>query len=602
MANQFAQIHAESRPLTISRVANLAANLLHNAFNHYQDQFRTITQRAKIRFEQQDWPGMQADAAARLDLYTKVIDATVADIHQLLGERVEQKLVWASLKAVYSGLIADRDDWELAETFYNSLTRRIFATVGVDPDIEFVDTDFDTPPTQARPICARFAQAATTTTLVTQILQAYAFDTPYADLPGDASMVAEAIEQHLRSIGALRIVNRVEMVQPIFFRGKAAYLVGRMYSGIHVIPLVFALLNSDQGLVVDAVLLEENDVSILFSFARSYFHVDVQRPYDLILFLRAIMPRKRIAELYIAIGYNKHGKTALYRDMMQHMAVSRDRFEIAQGEKGMVMTVFTMPDYDLVFKLIKDRFAYPKRTTHQEVRAKYKLVFRHDRAGRLVDAQEFEHLKFRRERFALDLLVELQTVASRAIAITDEYVIIKHAYVERRVTPLNIYVHEADEEAAKAAVIEYGNAIKDMAATNIFPGDLWLKNFGVTRHGRVVFYDYDELSWLTDCRFRKMPPVRHHEDELLATPWFNVDENDVFPEEFEHFLGLQGSLRQAFMAHHADLLGIEFWRTYQERHKAGEVIHFYPYRQEKRLRHQEFTASFQPGSGSSERP
>lgn len=584
MSSHPAQNTDHMRPLTISRLANLAAHQLYSAFVNYQDQFREITRRAKVRFEQQDWHGMQGDATERLDLYTKVIDATVAEVRRLLTDRGEHKLVWASLKAVYSGLIAERDDWEIAETFYNSLTRRIFATVGVDPDIEFVDTDFNTPPTQVQPVCVRYDQAANIPTLVTAILQEYAFAVPYADLTGDAGLAAEAIEQQLRRLGALRVVNRVEMVQSVFYRGKAAYLVGRLYSGIHVVPLVLALVNTPEGVKVDAMLLEENDVSILFSFARSYFHVDVKRPYDLVLFLRSIMPRKRIAELYISIGYNKHGKTALYRDMLQHMALSQDRFEIAQGEKGMVMTVFTMPDYDLVFKLIKDRFAYPKRTTNQEVRNKYKLVFRHDRAGRLVDAQEFEHLKFQRERFAPDLLDELQAVASRAISVIGEYVIIKHAYVERRVTPLNIYIHEADEEAAITAVIEYGNAIKDMAATNIFPGDLWLKNFGVTRHGRVVFYDYDELTWLTDCRFRKMPPARHYDDELSAAPWFNVDDNDVFPEEFESFLGLQSPLREAFMAHHADLLGIEFWRSYQERHQAGEIIHFYPYPQEKRLR------------------
>lgn len=583
MSIAFDQPGAEIRPMSISRLANLVANAIYDAYDAYCRQFTAITRRAKTRFEERDWPGMQADAAERLDLYTKIVNATVAEIRHLLADRVEQKLVWASLKAVYSGLIADRGDWELAETFYNSLTRRIFATVGVDPDIEFVDTDFDTPPTQVEPVCTQYDQAESIAAQLTRILQDYSFAVPYADLSRDTALAAAVIEQHLREAGALRVVHRVEMVQPVFYRGKAAYLVGRLFSGIYITPLVLALLNTPEGVVVDAVLLTENDASILFSFAHSYFHVDAKRPYDLVLFLRSIMPRKRIAELYISIGYNKHGKTTLYRDMLQHMAYSRDRFEIAQGEKGMVMTVFTMPDYDLVFKLIKDRFAYPKRTTHQQVRDKYKLVFRLDRAGRLIDAQEFEHLKFRRDRFSAELLGELQSVASQAITVTEEDVIIKHAYVERRVTPLNIYIHEAGEEAAKTAVIEYGNAIKDMAATNIFPGDLWLKNFGVTRHGRVVFYDYDELIWLTDCRFRKLPTARHDDDELAAAPWFNVEENDVFPEEFERFLGFQGVLREVFMAYHADLLDVTFWRNYQERHRNGEVIHFYPYQQAQRL-------------------
>lgn len=577
------QVKTESRTFTISRLANLTANAVYQAFNAYQQQFSTITHRAKTRFEQQDWHGMQGDVAERLDLYPHVVHEIVAEIREVLAERIEQKLMWASMKAVYSGLIAERDDWELAETFFNSVTRRVFTTVGVDPDIEFVDTDFDTPPTQVQPVSVKYGRSESTTALIIQILTDYAFAIPYEDAQRDAILITAAIRARLKEAGALQVVNRIEMVRSVFYRGKAAYLVGRIFSSIHVTPLVITLLNTPDGIIVDAVLLDEDEVSILFSFARSYFHVDVKRPYDLVLFLRSIMPRKRIAELYISIGYNKHGKTTLYRDILYHLAYSSDKFEIAQGEKGMVMTVFTMSDYDLVFKIIKDQFAYPKRTTHEEVKSKYRLVFKHDRAGRLVDAQEFEYLQFSRDQFEDSLLQELQTAASRNVIIAADHVILKHCYVERRVTPLNIYIREADEEAAQNAVIEYGNAIKDMAATNIFAGDLWLKNFGVTRHGRVVFYDYDELLLLTECRFRKMPPARHDDDELSATPWFTVNENDVFPEEFGRFLGLQGKLRQAFMRCHADLLDVAFWHKYQERHRAGEVIHFFPYSQECRI-------------------
>ncbi|MCA9973700.1 MAG: bifunctional isocitrate dehydrogenase kinase/phosphatase [Anaerolineales bacterium] len=578
------QLKKDSRGMTISRLANLAAGAILQAFDFYQTSFKEITQRARTRFAQQDWPGAQRDAAERLDLYTRIVNEVVAELRELLDHRVEQKLVWVSMKAVYSGQISRRDDRELAETFYNSITRRIFATVGVDSDIEFVDTDFDMPAAGQQVICRKYGRAESITSLVASILADLDFGTPFEDAERDARLVADAIAQRLKAIGALRLINRTEIVDSVFYRGRAAYLVGRMFSGIQTIPLVLAFLNTPDGVVVDAVLLQEEEVSILFSFARSYFHVEVERPSDLILFLRHIMPRKRAAELYISIGYNKHGKTVLYRDILQHLTLSSEKFEIAQGERGMVMIVFAMLDYDLVFKLIKDQFAYPKRTTHRQVRDKYRLVFRHDRAGRLVDAQEFEHLQFERTRFTDALLAELQEVAGRTVSVTDTHVIIGHCYVERRVTPLNIYIHEAGEEAARAAVIEYGNAIKDMAATNIFPGDLWLKNFGVTRHGRVVFYDYDELLLLTDCRFRRMPPARTYEDELSAAPWFTVEENDVFPEEFENFLGFQGALREAFMCKHADLLDVAFWRNCQERLRAGELISFYPYGSERRLR------------------
>ncbi len=573
-----------SQPLTDSRLANFGANAIHQVFHVYQNRFAAITRRAKSRFENRDWSGMASDATERLDLYGKVVEQILAEIRQLLDQRVHDKLIWASMKAVYSGLIATRDNWELAETFFNSITRRIFSTVGVDPQIEFVDTDFETPPTPAKaPVYRTYARAASTAALIENILADYRFQVPYQDLPRDARLAAAEIESRLRAIGAMRFVDRAEMVKAVFYRGQGAYLAGQIFSGIHQVPLVLALLNTPHGLVVDAVLLHEDDASILFSFTRSYFHVETERPYDLVHFLKSMMPRKRIAELYIAIGYNKQGKTELYRDLLHHLAASDDQFEIAAGARGMVMAVFSMPAYDVVFKIIKDEFPQPKETTRAAVMAKYRLVFKHDRAGRLVDAQEFEHWQFERRRFSEALLDELQSNAAATVVIDENNVIIKHLYVERQVTPLNIFLREADEAAARAAVIDYGNAIKDLAACGIFPGDLLLKNFGVTRHGRVVFYDYDELCLLSDCNFRALPPSRTYEEEISAEPWFSVRENDVFPEEFERFLGLQSDLREVFLEHHADLFDPQFWRQHQARLQAGEAIHIFPYDQSKRL-------------------
>jgi isocitrate dehydrogenase kinase/phosphatase len=300
-------------------------------------------------------------------------------------------------------------------------------------------------------------------------------------------------------------------------------------------------------------------------------------------FLKSIMPRKRVAELYIAIGYNKHGKSELYCDLLQHLDSSQEKFEIAEGERGMVMEVFTMPDYDVVFKVIKDRFPPSKNTTRQEVMAKYYLVFKHDRAGRLVDAQEFEHLKFDRSRFSQDLLEQLQSVAGASVEVDDDHVVIKHAYVERRVRPLNVYLDEVGGSEARAAIIDYGQAIKDLAATNIFPGDMLLKNFGVTRHGRVVFYDYDELSLLSDCNFRLMPPPRSYEEELSDEPWFAVGEGDIFPEEFKYFLGLKRELKDLFVKQHSDLFGVDFWHQTQSRIKAQKIIDIFPYEPSRRL-------------------
>lgn len=566
--------------ITDSRLANFAANAIRQAFAAYQNHFSILTRRAKSRFENQDWRGMQADAAERLDLYKKVVDQILEEICQLLGSRAYDKMIWASMKAVYSGLIANLDNWELAETFFNSVTRRIFSTVGVNPQIEFVDTDFEIPPTPANyRIYRTYGRPASTTALIEAILADYQFQATYENLSRDAALAASVVEAHFQPAG----IERVEMVKAVFYRGKGAYLAGRLFSGGHLAPLVLALLNTPAGLVVDAVLLNEDDVSILFSFTRAYFHVEVERPYDLVRFLKSLMPRKPLAELYISLGYNKQGKTEIYRDLLHHLANSQDGFEIARGAPGMVMMVFAMPAYDMVFKVIRDNFPPPKETTRTAVMAKYHLVFKHDRAGRLVEAQEFEHLKFDRQRFSAALLNELQRSASQTVLVNDQHVVITHLYVERQVTPLNIYLREANETAAIAAVVDYGNAIKDLAASGIFPGDLLLKNFGVTRHGRVVFYDYDELCLLTECHFRPLPQSQTYEEEISAEPWFSVRENDIFPEEFERFLGLPEALHHVFMQHHADLFDPHFWQQHQARLNAGEVIHIFPYGRSKRL-------------------
>ncbi|PID85120.1 MAG: bifunctional isocitrate dehydrogenase kinase/phosphatase [Chloroflexi bacterium] len=569
---------------TDSRLANMAANAIYDAFGVYRTEFKAYTRCAKQLFEACDWLGAQENARARLDLYRRVVDDVEAVIREILDERINSRLVWASAKAVYSGLIVNRNAWEQAETFFNSVTRRIFTTVGVDEQIEFVATDFNSPPTPSpQPVYRTFTRKASTKELFAEILTAYAFEVPYQNLARDCKLISEAVAARLREIGALRFVNRVEVVRSLFFRGKGTYLVGRMFSGSHMIPLALALFNGEEGVYVDAVLLHETDVSILFSFTRSYFHVAVERPFDLVRFLKSIIPRKRDAELYISIGYNKHGKTELYRDMLHHLAASADKFEIARGEKGMVMTVFAMPAYDVVFKIIKDRFAYPKKNTRQGVMDKYRLVFRHDRAGRLIDAQEFEFLQFKRERFAEDLLEELLKVAPSMVQVEEDYVIIKHCYVEREIIPLNLYLSEATNEAAEHATIDYGNAIKDMAFTNIFPGDMLLKNFGVSRHGRVIFYDYDELCLLDTCHFRKIPQSSYDEDDFADEPWFLVADNDYFPEEFERFMGLNGRLRAIFHKHHSDLFDYQYWQSIQTRLSDGEVIDIFPYAQNRRL-------------------
>jgi isocitrate dehydrogenase kinase/phosphatase len=564
--------------------AEQIARAVLRAFEKFHTQFRIITQRARERFLNQDWHGLKADAEERLDLYKSVVDEIVAAVGQLLGSRVKDESAWIDIKKNYFALTHALDVWELAETFFNSVTRKIFVTVGVDPQIEFVDTcTRKQSPRLGRLPYRTYAGGRPTALMLEVILKDYPHHAVCEDIQRDAQLAAEKLDNHLRSRGDAPYFDRIEMLTCVLYRGKGAYLIGRIFMGSDVFPLVFALLNRAGGIIVDAVLWDENDVSILFSFTRSYFHVDVEKPSELVSFLKTIIPRKRIAELYISIGYNKHGKSELYCDMLNHLSRSDKKFEIAEGERGMVMEVFTMPDYDLVFKVIKDHFAYPKHTTRNEVIGKYDLVFKHDRAGRLVDAQEFEYLKFSRSRFSDELLNNLQRNAAQDVMIGEDQVVIRHAYIERRVTPLNIYLKKADPSDARSAAVDYGNAIKDLAGSNIFPGDLLTKNFGVTRHGRIVFYDYDELCLLSVCKFRVMPKTVSYEEEISSEVWFGVGSHDVFPEEFRHFLGLKGDLRDIFMTHHSNLFDAAFWQNIQSRLISGEIIDVFPYGPEHRL-------------------
>jgi isocitrate dehydrogenase kinase/phosphatase len=562
----------------------LAATIA-DAFAAYHAEFKAITQRAKRRFEAQDWPGTQRDAIERLEIYGVHIARTVATLQVLVREGHGDQEDWVETKGAFTALAAARNDYNLAETFYNSVVRRFFAADDVDQQIVYIANEVPPPALDpARPVYRSYRREAGTAALIAAILRDNPFAVPYRSLEQDAELAGEAIDAELQARYGTSAFDLVDMAQPVFYRNKGAYLIGRIRIGDKLAPLALSLLNEGQGIVLDAALCGENETSIVFSFTRSYFQVDAARPHELAAFLLSIMPHKRLSELYTSIGYNKHGKTELYRRLMWLFAHTDEQFEAARGEPGLVMTVFTMPSLAVVFKIIKDSFGFPKTASRAHVIDRYNLVFRHDRAGRLADAQEFEYLRIHRERFRPELLDHLLKVAKRTVALEGDTVVIRHCYTERKMTPLNLYVKEARPAQVEAAVIDFGQAIKDLAATNIFPGDVLLKNFGVTRHGRVVFYDYDELCLLTDLNFRAMPEARSYDDELAAEPWFSVAENDIFPEEFRRFLGLAPALREIFSAHHDDLFAPEFWRAMQARHQRGEVVDIYPYPEHRRLR------------------
>jgi isocitrate dehydrogenase kinase/phosphatase len=554
------------------------ARLIVDAFAHYNAEFRAITRRAPLRFDARDWKGSQRDAVERIELYDRRVNQTIAELRLALGTAAADRDLWRQIRAEFAAQIGALPDPEFTKTFFSSISRRVFGTVGVAPDIEFVATELD-------PLAAVHTTVGTNTyvnhgslpLLFEDLLGDVPFRSPWRDLDKSIAHVVSEVGVRLHAHGGRGAVLRVEVIRPVFYQVSRAYIVGRVVGAELVLPLVIALKNTDSGLLVDAVMLKEEDVSIVFSFTRSYFHVDLERVAEAVVFLKSILPLKPVSELFTVLGRARQGKTERYRELMRNLDHTSDLFVPAPGERGLVMVCFTLPSFDVVFKVIRDRFPYPKTVLREEVLAKYQMVFIHDRAGRLVDAQEFRRLRFPRARFAPELLQELRLEAAGSVHEDGADLVFDHMYIERRMTPLNLYLRGAPGADAERVVLDYGQCIRDLAYTNIFPGDLLLKNFGVTRHGRVIFYDYDELCRVTDCNFRDVPVATNPEDEMRAEAWFYVGDNDVFPETFINFLGFNETQRAALLRMHGEILTAAFWRGVQQRLRDGELVEVLPY-------------------------
>jgi len=560
------------------------AMLILASFRTYREHFRSITLAAKTRFEHTDWIEGQRASAARIEIYKAYIGQLQEAIRTRLGAVARTPALSRAAKGAYAKLIADQPDFELAETYFNSIHRRIAADDRVDETQSFIWSEFDEPPVQpAEPIYRSYPMHRDMVATITQVLRDIEFALPWQNIDRDVRNILRSLAEARPEIRRPAGLN-VEILKSVFYRNKGAYLVGSLrYSGA-VWPVVLPILvDSDGKLYVDTLICDEDELSVVFSYTRSYFMVDAPQPYTLVDYLSALLPGKKRSEIYASIGMHKHGKTEFYRGFLTHLARSKDQFITAPGVKGMVMAVFTLPSYQTVFKIIKDRFAPQKDITRAQVKEKYYTVKTHDRVGRMADTQEFVRFALPRARFSAQLMDELLAVAASSITLTDDLVIIEHLYTERLMTPLNLYIETATDEQLREVLDEYGNAIKQLAAANIFPGDMLLKNFGVTRHGRVVFYDYDEICYLTDVNFRALPTPHTQEEEFSAEAWFSVGAQDVFPEEFRRFLFGRPGIKRMFTQMHGELFDPLYWQGLQHAIEAGEVMDVFPYRRKKRF-------------------
>ncbi len=573
------------QPLIHNSTARRMAKTILNGFRSYFADYLNSTLTAKARYEKADWHGVREANVERLELYKTKVAQTVQYLGVVTNKDIASLTLWQEAKKAYTQLVFNFPNFEIAETFFNSVFSDIHDHDKISDDIIYVlSSQLIEAPEAEYSVFVRY-QGTDFRTTFERILNEAEFSLPMENLDTDLDCIMDVFQQdvapHIK--GAAEDV-RFDLLESTFYRSKAAYMVGRVRDGDQTFPMALVILNNEQGaLYVDTALFDADELSVIFSFTRNHFMVDAPLPYQYAHFLKSLMPNKLDYEIYNSLGFPKHAKTEFYRQLVGHLDQSDDEFIIAPGIKGMVMTVFTLPSYNIVFKIIKDKFSPPKEVTHDIVREKYRLVSRYDRIGRMADTQEFDNLIFALSRFSDELIEELQSVAASQIEIRDQDILIKHLYTERYMTPLNIYLETADDDQIKSAMEEYGNCIKQLAAANIFPGDMPLKNFGVTRHGRVVFYDYDEIATLTDCNFRRIPEPRTEQEEMQSGTWYTVAPEDIFPEEFRLFFSGNVKARKMFEQMHSELYELEFWTNLQDKIRNGYVVDVFPYRRAKRF-------------------
>jgi isocitrate dehydrogenase kinase/phosphatase len=576
--------------LTDPRAVEIAQAML-DGFNRHYRLFSETTRAAKARFEAADWHGQQRAQRERIEYYDLRVNEASERLTREFAAPTLPADVWQQVKLHYIGLLTNHHQPELAETFFNSVTTKLlhrsyfrndFIFVRPAVSTEYIEND---EPSATPTYRAYYPTRETLRDELLRIVDHFQLQREFEDLGRDVDAVLAAVLAQLRD-WRLRANFQIQVLSSLFYRNKGAYLVGKIINGFNEIPFALPIVHGEHGkLTIDTALFGEDDLLLVFSFARAYFMVDMQIPSAYVQFLRSMMPRKPRSELYSALGLQKQGKNIFYRDFLYHLRHSSDKFRVAPGIKGMVMLVFDLPSYPFVFKVIKDYYPPPKDTTREQIMGKYLLVKTHDRVGRMADTLEYTNVAFPRARFEDALVAELKQECASVFEEDGDDVVIRHLYIERRMIPLNIYLHDATQAQIEHAVIEYGNAIKDLVAANIFPGDMLWKNFGVTRHGKVVFYDYDEIEYVTDCNFRRVPEPRTEEEAMSGEVWYHVGPKDVFPETFAPFLLGNDSVRKVFMEHHADLLDAAFWQVHKERIAAGHVHDVFPYDAEKRFRH-----------------
>jgi isocitrate dehydrogenase kinase/phosphatase len=355
-----------------STVAYDIAKAMRDGFNRHYQLFRTESARAKHRFETADWHGQQRAQRERIEFYDLRVREASIRLEREFKAGAQSMDVWHQVKLHYIGLLVDHHQPELAETFFNSVTTKILHRSYFQNDFIFVRPAISTEyiendePTARPTYRAYYPTRESMRQSIVSLVRDFNLHLEFEDLERDAAYALQAMNGQLGEV-KLRANFQIQVLSGLFFRNKGAYVVGKVINGFSELPFALPVLHGPSGkLVIDAALFGEDDLLILFSFARAYFMVDMGIPSAYVQFLRSMMSRMPRAEIYNALGLAKQGKTLFYRDFLYHLRHSTDKFRIAPGIKGMVMLVFDLPSFPYVFKVIKDYYPPQKETTRDQ--------------------------------------------------------------------------------------------------------------------------------------------------------------------------------------------------------------------------------------------
>ncbi|MFA0962626.1 bifunctional isocitrate dehydrogenase kinase/phosphatase [Roseivirga sp. BDSF3-8] len=545
------------------------ARVILDAFVEFHREFMVETSLAKDRFENRDWKGQRHATAKRQQLHENHVLKLKRRWIDVVAGYDERPLHWKMVKEKFAGLCTADSGPDICRTFYNSFIRRLLGGQIAEHELVFTFEEESDDQLAFYSYDMRDKEAT-----FSSVLDLAGFTLSFEDRERDIRFLMNEV--------ASGAGDRLEMCPHVFYRNVRAYLVGRLRQKGHFIPILIPIVHGEKGLKVDALITSEIDCRVIFSFTRSYFQVIAYDPTHLVNFLMTLMPNKQRDQLFINLGFHKHGKSLLYQSLKDRLNMPGAVFAYPPGIKGMVMAVFMLQGYTQVFKVIRNKAKPPKKVTRYEVMAKYRYVAEHDRGGRLADTQEFRNLILPKDRFALPVLEELLSECSETVRVEGESVIFSLVYTERWMMPLSEFVKTARGHKLRKALFEYGEAISDLAMANIFPGDLFMKNFGITPEERVIFYDYDEIMPLGEMNFRSIPQQEGGMGNYQsAEPWFAVGENDVFPEQFRNFLVPDPAKREVFEETHSHLYDPLYWENLRKRHLKDEYIDICPYEKRK---------------------